>query len=102
MRANNKLLGSLYDPSTPISYIFYVDANNLYGWAMSQPMPDDKIEWLTDKECRDEEIELSFKPLRDRFFEYLANSKEEYARLVKEYEQTGVLSDKIVASKLKW
>ena len=52
-RANNKLLGSLYDPSKPTSYIQYVDANNLYGWAMSQPMPDDKIEWLSEKECHE-------------------------------------------------
>ena len=42
-RANNKLLGSLYDPTKPTSYILYVDANNLYGWAMSQDMPDDQL-----------------------------------------------------------
>ena len=29
-RANNKLLGSLYDSTKPISYIIKVDANNLY------------------------------------------------------------------------
>ena len=56
-RANYKLLGSLYDSSKPTSYILYVDANNLYGWGMSQPMPDDKIEWLSDKECLEAEIE---------------------------------------------
>ena len=33
-RANNKLMGSLYDPRKPTSYILEVDANNLYGWAM--------------------------------------------------------------------
>ena len=36
-RANNKLMGSLYDPTKPTSYVMYVDSNNLYGWAMSQP-----------------------------------------------------------------
>ena len=35
-------MGSLYDPTKPTSYIMYVDANNLYGWAMSQPLPDDE------------------------------------------------------------
>ena len=49
-RANNKLLGSLYDPTKPTSYILYVDANNLYGWAMSQPMLNDKIKWLSEQE----------------------------------------------------
>ena len=32
-RANNKLMGQLYDPTNLSSYILYVDANNLYGWA---------------------------------------------------------------------
>ena len=31
-RANNKLMGLLYDPRQPTSYIMEVDANNLYGW----------------------------------------------------------------------
>ena len=30
-RAKNKLMGSLYDPTKPTSYIMEVDANNLYG-----------------------------------------------------------------------
>ena len=52
-RANNKLMGSLYDPRQPTSYILEVDANNLYGWAMSQEMPDGDFEWLSEDECRD-------------------------------------------------
>ena len=68
-RANNKLLGSLYDPNQPTSYILYVDANNLYGWAMSQYMPDDQIEWLTDVECLAAEQALNNKQTRDQFFD---------------------------------
>ena len=34
--ANNKLMGSLYNPRQPTSYIMEVDANNLNGCAMSQ------------------------------------------------------------------
>ena len=37
--ANNPYMGSEYDPSRPTRYLQYLDANNLYGWAMSQPSP---------------------------------------------------------------
>ena len=37
-RANNPQLGD-YDPSQAFSYIMYLEANNLYGWAMSQYLP---------------------------------------------------------------
>ena len=103
-RANNKLLGSLYDPNDPPSYILYVDANNLYGSAMSQPMPDDKMEWLSNQECREAEAELSSseKLTRDRYFEYYANSNEEYVRFQKEYESTGIISQRLIALKTVW
>ena len=35
-KANNYLVDG-YNPEYPISYILYLDANNLYGWAMGQP-----------------------------------------------------------------
>ena len=37
-RANNKYLQT-YDPDLKSNYIMYFDANNLYGWAMSEPLP---------------------------------------------------------------
>ncbi|CAH3172567.1 unnamed protein product [Porites lobata] len=36
--ANNKYMKT-YDPQKPSTYIQYLDANNLYGWAMSQSLP---------------------------------------------------------------
>ena len=44
-RANNKHMGDMYDPSQPSNYILYLDANNLYGWAMSQSLPMDMFAW---------------------------------------------------------
>ena len=37
-KANNPLVHG-YDPEKPSSHILYLDANNLYGWAMSQSLP---------------------------------------------------------------
>ena len=51
-RANNKLMGSLFDPRLPTCYIMEVDANNLDGWGMSQEMPDGDFDWVSDDECR--------------------------------------------------
>ncbi len=38
-RANNKHMDDDYDSKKESFYITYVDANNLYGWAMVQPLP---------------------------------------------------------------
>ena len=35
--ANNPYMGSDYNPNKPTKYLQYLDAINLYGWAMSQP-----------------------------------------------------------------
>ena len=42
-KANNKYLDD-YDHSKPSNYIMYLDANNLYGWAMTQYLPIRNLE----------------------------------------------------------
>ena len=44
-KANNKCMKT-YDPSMPSSHIMYLDANNLYGWAMSQYLPTGNFNWV--------------------------------------------------------
>ena len=34
-----------YDKNKESSYIHYLDANNCYGWGMSQKLPLDDFEW---------------------------------------------------------
>ena len=45
-KANNPYMGSEYAPREPTRYLQYLDANNLYGWAMSQPLPTGGFCWV--------------------------------------------------------
>ena len=44
--ANNPYMGYEYDTSKPTEYLQYLDANNLYGWAMPQPLPTGEFKWV--------------------------------------------------------
>ena len=48
-KANNPYMGSEFDPDEKINYLQYLDANNLYGWAMSQPLPTGGFRWVDIK-----------------------------------------------------
>ena len=44
-KANNKYMKN-YNKSIKSSYILYLVANNLYGWAISQKLPVDGFKWI--------------------------------------------------------
>ena len=46
-KANNKYMKN-YDKSKESTFLVYVDANNLYRWAMSQKLPVGNFEWIDD------------------------------------------------------
>jgi hypothetical protein len=47
-KANNKYMGDEYDASKPSIFISYLDANNLYGWAMIKPLPTHGFRWMNE------------------------------------------------------
>ena len=46
-KANNKYMRE-YNKKAPSKYIMYLDANNLYGWAMSEYLPTGAFKRLTE------------------------------------------------------
>ena len=52
-KAKNEYIGTEIDPAEESKFISYLDANNLYGWAMSKQLPTSGFKWMTDKELDD-------------------------------------------------
>ena len=43
-KANNEYMGAEFDPVNESKFISYLDANNLYGWAMSKQLPTSEFQ----------------------------------------------------------
>lgn len=54
--ANNPLVPDIYDATKDNSYIMYLDANNLYGAAMSRSLPVGSFRLLSDAEIQEVDI----------------------------------------------
>ena len=54
-KANNKCMKN-YDENEESSFLEYLDANNLYGWAMSEPLPVDSFFWIENASEIDEDF----------------------------------------------
>ena len=66
-KANNKYMKDLYNPDELTIYLQYMDANNLYGWAMIQNLPTHGFKWKKWEEVNPEKID-----------ELLKNDRREY------------------------
>ena len=64
-KANNKYMKN-YDKDIESSYLMYLDANNFYGWAMFQKLPENGFKWIkklserSSAECNYIEFNESF------------------------------------------
>ena len=47
VKANNKQMKK-YNKNKESTYLQYLDANNLFGWAMSKKSPVNGLEWVSD------------------------------------------------------
>ena len=58
-KANNPHMGPKFNPKEKVHYLQYLDANYLYGWAISQPLPTGGFKWT---KVKPEEISKLAKP----------------------------------------
>ena len=54
-KANNKYMKD-YNKDEEESFLEYLDANNLYGWAMSEALPVGGFDWIKDLSKIDEDF----------------------------------------------
>ena len=80
--ANNSYMSYEYDPSKPTEYLQYLDANNLYGWAMSHPLPTGEFKWIDVRENKVEPKKMveTLAKNSNWVYGYLLEVDVEYAR----------------------
>ena len=52
-KANNLYMEKEYNPEEKSKYLLYLDANGLYGTAMTNPLPVGDFEWMSKEELED-------------------------------------------------
>ena len=94
-KTNSKYISN-YDPKKQSAFISYLDMNNLYGWTMSEYLPDEGFKWLKDVDKFDV-MSISEKKLIGYFSEADLKYPDELHKLHTDYppgpEKLAVSSD---------
>ena len=75
-KTNNKYMKD-FDENKGSAYIHYFDANNLYGWAMSQSLPVSSFKWVKSKSKFTTDLILNYD--EDSDVEYLLEATIRYS-----------------------
>ena len=76
-KANNKYMKN-YDENEESLFLEYLDANNLYGFAMSEPLPVNGFKWMEDLSKIDEDFIKNYDKDSDK--EYILEVAIEYRK----------------------
>ena len=68
-KANNKYMSSGYNEKIDDSYILYLDANNLYGYAMCEYLPKSGFKWNDDRWTKESILQLNDEGLTGYLFD---------------------------------
>ena len=67
-KANKKYMKDLYNPDEESIYLQYLDANNLYRWAMAQKLPTQGFKWKEGEDLTPEKIDKLVKKDKRGYF----------------------------------
>ena len=62
--ANNKYMKN-HDKNKESLYLMYLDANDLYGWGMSQKLPVDGFKWKKNTSKFNEDFIKNYEVIKD-------------------------------------
>ena len=71
-------MGTEFDAAEETKFISYLDANNLYSWAMSKQLPTSGFKWMTDNELDDWKHLSCFLKVDLEYPEYLHDLHNDY------------------------